>query len=571
MGSDDEGTHRRIGRALARVSRLIQQANGEIFSFSGDGLMSTLPTSAAALRCAIRIQTAFEKENARLDPDKRVVFRIGLNAGNILLQDGRVAGDVVNIAARLQELAEPGGICVTAAIVEQAGRPRSTSLLNIGEQMLKNIRQPVLVYRVRLSNSAVHPCDEPDARTPQVLATVRDPRPSVAVFPFRVLGEEDNNYFGEGIVEDVITSLSGLRELVVISRSSTMAFARQDLDVRTAGQQLGVRYLVTGSVRRSPEAIRVSVELSDAASHIALWADANTTPLEKLFDVQDTIVRRIVSGIAPHIQEEELHRALRMHPQNMTAYDLTLQALHQMELLVPTSFQRAHELLAKAMHSDPHFAMPVTWAVWWYVIWIGQGWSTQVEEDTSKAVALAEQAVALDPQDALALAMRGHLHSFLLHDYEAGLAYLERAVQAGPSHAIAVMLYALTLAYLDRGEEAVKYAEYGQRLSPFDRRRYLYDNVLAWAHYANGAFEKAVRWARLSATAAPAFTANLRVLIASLIAAGRLAEARAAAAQMLALESDFSMSRYLRTRQPFAPGSIRDRFVSSLTEVGLPP
>ena len=432
MGSDDEGTHRRIGRALARVSRLIQQVNGEIFSFSGDGLMSTLPTSAVALRCAVRIQTVLEKENARLDPDKRVVFRIGLNAGDVLLQDGRVGGDVVNIAARLQELAEPGGICVTAAIVEQAGRPRSTSLLNIGEQMLKNIRQPVLVYRVRLANSAVHPCDSPASGAPQFLANLRDPRPSVAVFPFRVLGEVNNNYFGEGIAEDVITSLSGLQELVVISRSSTMAFARQGQDVRTAGQQLGVRYLVTGSVRRSPVAIRVSAELSDAASHVALWADANTAPLENLFDVQDTIVRRIVSGIAPHIRDEELHRALRTHPQNMTAYDLTLQALHQMELLVPTSFQRAHELLAQAMQSDPHFAMPVTWAVWWYVIWIGQGWSTQIEEDTSRAVALADRAMALDPHGAAALATRGHLHSFLLHDHEAGLAYLERAVQAGP-------------------------------------------------------------------------------------------------------------------------------------------
>jgi adenylate cyclase len=144
-------------------------------------------------------------------------------------------------------------------------------------------------------------------------------------------------------------------------------------------------------------------------------------------------------------------------------------------------------------------------------------------------------------------------------------------VQAGPGHAVAVMLYALTLAYVGRGEEAVKYAEYGQRLSPLDRRRYLYDNVLAWAHYANGTFEEAVRWARLSATAAPAFTANLRCLIASLSAAGRLAEARAAAVQMLALESDFTMTRYLRTRQPFPPGRIRDRFVSSLTAANLPP
>jgi adenylate cyclase len=223
------------------------------------------------------------------------------------------------------------------------------------------------------------------------------------------------------------------------------------------------------------------------------------------------------------------------------------------------------------MQADPKFAMPVAWSVYWHIRMIGLGWSKQPMEDTRQAHALAKLAIELDPHDALALAMQGHLHSYVLHDYDAALAFFDRAMAAGPNHSIAVILNALTLAYVGRGEEAVKLADYGLQLSPLDRRLVLFHNVLAWSHYSNGTFADSVRWARLSANEAPGFTANLRVLIAGLVAIGQLDEARAVATQMLNLEPDFSMARYEKTRQPFRPGPLSIQFVEHLRRAGLPP
>ena len=324
-------------------------------------------------------------------------------------------------------------------------------------------------------------------------------------------------------------------------------------------------------MRRSPTTVRVTVELSDAENGITIWADTSEDSLNELFTVQDGIVRRIVAGIAPHIREEELRRALRRHPESMSAYDLTLQALHLMEQLDPAIFGQARGLLGRAMEIDPRFAMPVAWAVWWHVRWVGQNWSTSPEEDRQSAALLAERAIALDPQSALALAMQGHLRSFLFHDYDNALLYFDRAIAVGPNHSIAVILYALTLAYVGRGEEAVRYAEYGLRLSPLDRGLFLFHNVLAWTNYSKGTYDEAVKWARLSANEAPAFTANLRVLIASLAAVGLLDEARAAAGQMLRFEPDFSLARYERTRQPFRDGPVKVRYLNHLHSAELPP
>ncbi len=569
MGSNEEDTYRRIGRALGRVCRQIQEAGGEVFSFSGDGLMAALPGSLEAVRCAIRIQKEARNRNRRINPERRIVFRIGVNAGEILWQSGRAGGDAVNIAARLEQISPPGGICITNTVFEQVGPVRGTSFISLGEQTLKNIRHPVPVYRVALKGAgalAVVPGEVAEPAAP------KDPRPSIAVLPLRNIGSgTENPYFAEGMVEDIIVSLAGLQELVVISRSSTMAFASKVVDPREVGRQLGVTYVVSGNLRRSAQSLRVSVELADAETGVMLWADTTDTAPDDLFEVQDRIVQRIVTRIAPYIREEELRRALRRRPENMTAYDLMLQALQVMRHLDRQEFAKARVLLAKAMELDTSFAAPIAWAVWWHIRWVGQGWSEDPQGDAEQAVTLAQRAIELEPHNALALATMGHARSFLFHDYDNGLSYLERAVSAGPNHAMATILYALTLAYIGRGEEAVRHAEYGLRLSPLDRRVFLYHNVLAWANYANGTFEAAIKWSRLSAREAPAFTANLRVLIASLVAGGEIDEARRAAAQMLQLEPNFSMARYEVTRQPFRDPDIRTRYLAHLRMVGLPP
>jgi adenylate cyclase len=215
--------------------------------------------------------------------------------------------------------------------------------------------------------------------------------------------------------------------------------------------------------------------------------------------------------------------------------------------------------------------MPVAWAVWWCIIWVGQGWSSDPAADYAVASTHAERAITLDPNNSLGLAMMGHLRSFLRHDYDGALVFLERAVEAGPNNAIAVAMHGLTLAYVGRGEEAVAAADRAVRLSPLDHRMFLFHNVLAWANFAAGADAEAVRWARASESASPRFTANLRILIGSLAATGAIAEARAAAARLMALEPNFTLRRYEATLLPFQPAGLRERFLECLRAAGLPP
>jgi adenylate cyclase len=293
-------------------------------------------------------------------------------------------------------------------------------------------------------------------------------------------------------------------------------------------------------------------------------------PPGELFEMQDRLVQHIVTRIAPHIREEELRRAMRQRPESMTAYDLTLQALHLMDYMDNDMFGRARDILRQAMENDPQFAMPVAWSVWWYIIWIGQGWSSDPAGDYTAARQLAERAVTLDSNNALGLAMMAHMRSFLLHDYDGALAFFARALAAGPGNAIVVGMYALTLAYLGRGEEAVYFANQAISLSPLDHRMFLFHNILAWAHFAKGSYAEAAKWAHASDSASPRFTANIRVLIGSLAAIGADQEARAAAARLMELEPGFTLGRYEQTLLPYRDPEIRARLMTHLRSAGLP-
>ena len=228
-----------------------------------------------------------------------------------------------------------------------------------------------------------------------------------------------------------------MRELLVIARGSTVTYRKQDPDVREVGRALGVRYVMTGTVRRSPRLVRVSVNLCDAQTGISLWADTLETPLGELFEVQDEIVRRIVSGIAPHVRSEEMRRALRNRPESFTAYDFTLRALDVMNALDEEHFPKALQFLERAMAEDPHFSMPVAWAARWHSINIGQGWTRDRDHDAGQALLLASRALELDPDNALALATYGHLRSFLYHEVDTALTYFDRALAACPNSSVA--------------------------------------------------------------------------------------------------------------------------------------
>ena len=281
-------------------------------------------------------------------------------------------------------------------------------------------------------------------------------------------------------------------------------------------------------------------------------------------------MQRIVTHIAPQIRDEELRRALRKRPDSMTAYDRMLQALHLMDYLDKDMFERARDVLEQAMKDDPFYAMPVAWSVWWRIIWIGQGWSSEHAADFAVANNLANRAITLDPNNALALAIVGHLHSFLLHDYDAALTFFCRAVVAGPGNAIVLSVYALTLAYVGRGQDAVGFATQAINLSPLDQKMFWLQNCLALAHFAEGSYAEAARWARASDRGAPRFTANLRTLIAALVAAGAEDEAREVAERLVSLEPGFRCGRYEQTLLPYRPPEIRAKFMAGLRAAGLP-
>jgi len=405
--------------------------------------------------------------------------------------------------------------------------------------------------------------------TPGMLLPRSDDRPSIAVLPFRQDHRDpDDAYFADGIIEGIVHVLAGIDGLFVVSRGSALAFAQISLDPRVAGRELGVRYVLYGGVRRSDGRLRVSTELTEAASGTILHADRHESEAEELFALQDRIADQVVATIAPQLRRHELGRSLRKPPANLTAYDLVLRALDEMRRMDHAALDRAGDLLEQAMQADPESALPHSYAAWWHSLRIAQGWAPDAIAEAEAARRLAEAALLRDRHDAFALALRGFLLGYTDHEFETARRMLDQAVFISPSCAIAWTWGAAMRCWLDEGPEAVKWAERALRLAPFDDFTFLHKHILAQAHYTNGAFALAEACARASLAANPQHLPNWRTLIATLVALERPLEAREVAARLREREPGFTVAGFL-ARTPLQ-GTIRDLFVERLRVAGLP-
>jgi adenylate cyclase len=567
IGRDEVRTHRRVGAALAAMGRDVEKCGGRIFSFSGDGVMAEFASAVEALRCALAVQRRTHARNARLAEEQRIAFRMGVSLGDIVDEGGRAGGDTVNVAARLEQIADPGSIAITYSVFEQISRTIDASYTFRGEYRLKNIDQPALVYMVDAKSPARRRATAPSV--PPAPPVASDPRPSLAVLPFRTLEDGADAYFAEGFVEDVVRMLCGLNDLLVIARSSTISLGRQMSSPGAIAKRLNVRYLLRGSVRRSGGHIRIATELSDAETMQLVWADRFDAELDQLFDVQDQIATRVAHAIAPQIRGIEIARANRKHPASMTAYDIFLQALGLFYRMDRESFARSHALLEVALKLDPGYALAYSYLAYWHVNRVGQGWSEDPERDTVEAAALARTAIELDHADALGLAIFAHTQAFLLKDFATAAEHFDRALQVGPSCALAWTLSALTREFMGDAPSALARAEHGLRLAPLGPDVALTEIVLAQAHYLLGRFDEAVEWAERATQRNLWHTGGLRTLIVSLVASGRLEAARRAAARHLELTPGFTL-RHFAARTPFRV-EIRDLFVARLQAAGMPP
>ncbi|MEO0388411.1 MAG: adenylate/guanylate cyclase domain-containing protein, partial [Pseudomonadota bacterium] len=392
-----------------------------------------------------------------------------------------------------------------------------------------------------------------------------------AVLPLQNLGgDPDDSYFSDGVVEDIIVSLSALKELFVIARASALAFGTGPTDPREVGRILGVRYVLQGTLRRSNTRIRVSTTLSDTHTGETLHSERSEFSHSDLFEAQDRIVERVVSRIAPNVRASERTRALRKPPDNFTAYDNCLKALDLMASLDKARFDEALTHLDRAIDLDPNFVMPVAYAARWHCIYIGQGWAEDRAALTARARDYASRAVNLDRQNALALAAYGHVKSYLERDYDSAIVFLDRARELAPSHALAWINSAAALSYVGRAEEALTHAEYAVRLSPHDPDIYMYYDVLSGVYYWNGRYAEGLLWASQARALNGSYTSNLRQMIVNHAALGQAREAQQAAAELMRLDPEFRVSVYGRDHCPFQRDEAREQFLSHLIEAGLP-
>jgi Tfp pilus assembly protein PilF len=370
------------------------------------------------------------------------------------------------------------------------------------------------------------------------------------------------------MVDDIINALESLRDLVVIARSSTQTFARAPLDVRRIHYELDVRYVLHGSVRRSTDALRISVELSEAPSGQVIWSERFDGQPDHLFDLQDHIAASVATAIAPHLRGRELNRALRKHPNSMTAYDLTLRALDQLNRMDRECLLRARELLSEATVLDPDYGPAYSRLASLYLRGIAQGWSDDVAADREMAESAARLAIDRDPNDPVGLAIYGHIQSYLRKDYKTALEYLKQAQLVGPNCPRAWGYSSLTHGYLGDYAAAVEDGERAVRLSPVGPEAFWFEHYLAQAYYLSGRYEDAVGWARMSDVHNGGIAANQRVLMASLVALGDIEEARRIAAQVQRISPNFRLSAFSMATP--LPETVKELFIHRLREAGLP-
>lgn len=552
-------THVRL-RALRvqTIDPCVVSYRGLIIKNTGDGFLASFDSAVDAVRCAVELQHELAASEASEPAERKIRMRMGLNVGEVIKEAEDIYGTSVNIAARLEQFSPPGGIVISNSVFGVVKSAMDVSIEDVGELELKNISQPVHAYSICV------PGADRASRWPR-----RAKLPSIAVLPFRAAGDNpEESYFSEGMVDDIIFTLTSVRGLLVISRTSALLYREEPTDLQKIGQELGVSYVLSGSVRRARNKLRITAQLSHVETSSVIWTDRYDGDLSDLFDLQERIATRIVWSIAPRVREAELKLVMRKRPENMNAYDLLMRAIDSLYKMTPADFAQAGKLLREAIHADDSYATAYAYAALWQVHNINQGWTTNQEADSIAAAKLAEAAVDRDPGDGFALAILGHTKAVLFRDYDSAIGLFDRALDAAPGNAMAWTLSSGVYSYTGRTKSAIERAERGMRLSPVDKQSFFYLLFLALAHYVNGTYDEAIIWGHKSTALNSRLCSNLRWLIASLVAVGKMEEGRHFARTLLDINPGFRLSTY----EKWCPlqTDLRKELLARLLSAGLP-
>jgi len=568
MGADEEGTHERLRAHLVElVDPKIAEHHGRTVKHTGDGLLAEFPSVVDAVRCAVEVQRGMIDREPEVREERRIRFRIGVNLGDVIVEEHDIFGDGVNVTARLEALAEPGGICISRMVRDQIRDKLPYQFDDIGEQVLKNIARPVRVYRIRLDGKAETQSSRTPDELPQSPLSLPD-KPSVAVLAFtNMSGDSEQEYFADGMAEDVITALSRYPFLFVISRNSSFTYKGRAVDVKAVGSELGVRYVLEGSLRKSGNRIRVTAQLVDAETGNHIWAERYDRDLVDIFTVQDEITEAVTIAVAPAIRNAELQRAARKPTESLDAWAAYQRGLWHFFKLTPEDNILAQGFFQQAIDVDPTFAGGYRGLAMAYGQAVTDFRARTPIEAHSSAESLARRAIALDPADAEAHSTLAGVKLYARGDYEGALAEAQRALALSPNLASAHGTLAQTLIFSGQPEEGLVALERSIRLDPHNRMPQVRLNLLTLGLYFSRKYEASAEVAKRALRLNPEYPLTYRWLAAALGQLGRTAEAKEALERAIEI-APASFDQFVRQRMPWHRPEDYAHMVEGLRKAG---
>jgi adenylate cyclase len=553
MGNDEEGTLDALKALRSSVfDPKVAEHRGRIVKTTGDGALVEFVSAVDATRCAMEIQRAMAEGNAAIPEERRVEFRIGINVGDIIIDDGDIYGDGVNIAARVEALASPGAVCLSDNAYQQIKGKLALDVSDMGEQHLKNIAQPVRIYGVRLDGAP----ERPTLALPD--------KPSIAVLPFQNMsGDPEQEYFADGIAEDIITALSKLRWFFVIARNSSFIYKSKAIDMKRIGRELGVRYVLEGSVRKSGQQVRINTQLIDATTGNHIWADRYDGDISDVFALQDKITNSVVAAIEPRLLEAESIRSQSRNPSDVRAWDLLMQASFLFWRLNKMDGEAAITILRRATQLYPDYA-PAHSMLAFAILLLG--YLGYVEPQLKEATAQATRAAELDRNDPWAYVALGFV-AFIERRTDESVAHFQRALDLNPNFAAAHGYLGWTLSFDGQSDKALTHSETALRMSPHDPQQVLFYGGMAAAHYLAGRYDEAISSALSVLRYRPTFNGARRLLVAALAQAGRLDESRAELERLKNFQPDISMA-WIEKNVPYTPAPMA-KYLEGWRKVGL--
>ena len=558
MHADEVQTLRTLTAHRAIMDGLIAQHGGRIANTAGDSVLAEFPSVVDAIECAVAVQEKLGEANAGVPDDKALRFRIGVHVGDVMVRGGDLLGNGVNVAARIQALAEPGGVWISGRVHEEVEGKVRVGFEDRGEQQVRNIARPLRLYA--LTFGAPSPIERKALPLPD--------KPSIAVLPFtNMSGDPEQGYFVDGIVADIITALSRVKRFFVIAGRSSFAYRGSSVDVSQVARELGVRFILEGSVRKSGDRIRINAQLVEAATGHHAWADRFEGDLAEVFDLQDQVAERVAGAVEPTIRGLEVERARAKPTEHLDAYDLYLRALPLHFSGAREKLSEAQMLLGRALEVDPHFSLAKAFSALTTVVQLNQGWAA--ESAVSEAITLARSALAQDRDDPVTLRCIGHSLAYLAQENDLAMALLDRALSLNPSSAEAHHSAGWVCNFAGDGGRASEHFERTIRLSPLDPEMGHTLTGLAFAKLLMERYEDALDTSRSAMALLPSSLPPLRAAIVASMQLGKVEQARKMAQQILALSPSFSAGQFRRV-QPFRHAPFVETYMSALRAAGLP-